>query len=189
MQKQVRVAIGEKVNVEIEALEEFQGDLKDLTVENYEKAKKSIQDLGFSFTPHVWKCKNKLYLIDGHQRVRTLKKMKEEGFKIPKIPIVIVQASGLKEAKKKVLAGTAQYGEMTNEGLYQFMSENDIGFDEVDDTFRFPELDMEKFEESFFTDPKEVSFTANGSREIGEGEFSTFQHQCPKCGFNFDEKK
>lgn len=33
---------------------------------------------------------------------------------------------------------------------------------------------------------KQVSFDA---KEYGEGDFSKFDHQCPKCGFEFDDAK
>jgi ParB-like chromosome segregation protein Spo0J len=29
----------------------------------------------------------------------------------------------------------------------------------------------------------------NGAKELDENEFSTFDHQCPKCGFEFDGEK
>jgi ParB-like chromosome segregation protein Spo0J len=50
---------------------------------------------------------------------------------------------------------------------------SEIGFDEAD--FK---IDKE--------DDKESNIT--GSKELNESEFSEFQHQCPKCGFEFNGK-
>lgn len=188
MKDTVKIAIGDKIMVDISELEDFQGELKELSVTNYEKAKASIMKHGFSFCPHIWKMKGKLYLLDGHQRWRTLNKMREEGFTVPKIPVIEVKANGFKEAKEKVLAAASQYGEITSEGLYQFLHESEIDPSTVEVTYNFPEIDMQKFQESYFTEPKHVEFQATGSKEIEEGEFSKFDHQCPKCGFNFNEK-
>lgn len=135
--------------VYIESLSPFQGNLKDLSKTNYEKLKKEILDLGFSEPVSVWKNNNNFFLLNGHQRVRTLAEMKKEGFEIPKIPVNWVEAKDIKEAKKKVLALTSQYGEMTGQGLYEFMNEASINFKEIENSFRFPEINFEQFEAGF----------------------------------------
>lgn len=184
--KQVRIAVGEMVWVDIDELHEFQGDLKELSIENYEKGKKSVLDLGFSFCPHAWESEGKLHLLDGHQRKRILKKMREEGYKIPKVPTIKVEARDYQEAKKKVLAGTSQYGEITNEGLYQFIHESEIDPASLQMSFRFPEIDLPKFNEAYFSEPEHVEFEARGSQEKDEGDFQKFDHTCPKCKFQFN---
>lgn len=180
MKDTVKIAIGEKIQVDINQLEDFQGELKELSSANYERAKASILKHGFSFCPHVWKAKGKLYLLDGHQRWRALTKMREEGFKVPKIPVIEVKANGFKDAKEKVLAAASQYGEITNEGLYQFLHESEIDHRTVEVTYNFPEIDMEKFNQAYFEEPKQVSFEASsGSTEIGEEEFDGLCMKCP----------
>lgn len=131
---------------DINALTEFQGNFKDLSKENYQKLKKEIIELGFSSPIHIWREN----ILDGHQRIRTLKKMRDEGFEIPLLPIVEVEAKDEKEAKKKVLSLTSQFGQITNQGLYEFLNESDIAFDEVKESFRFPEIDFDKFESEFY---------------------------------------
>jgi len=49
------------------------------------------------------------------------------------------------------------------------------------------------FDEFKFEDPEEnqenQTAVVNGSKEFSEDEFSDFDHKCPKCGFEFDDKK
>ena len=137
----------------ITGLVEFQGNLKTLSKENYEKLKKEITELGFSEPISVWKS-DQNYILNGHQRIRTLLMMMNEGFDIPDIPVSLIEADSIKEAKKKVLALTSQYGQMTNDGLYEFLINSDIRPEEIVDT-RFPEINMEEFLQEFFVDKQE----------------------------------
>lgn len=131
----------------------FQGNLKDLSDENYQKLKKEILELGFSEPVSVWLNDNKYHLLNGHQRHRVIKRMVEvEGYNCEPIPINIVEAKDVKEAKKKVLALTSQYGEITPDGLYEFMNESDISIEEITSSFRFPEIDLDLFNTDFFVD-------------------------------------
>lgn len=138
--------------LDIKDIEPFQGNLKDLSKENYEKLKKEIFELGFSEPISVWKNKEKIYCLNGHQRLRTLRMMQEEGVLVPKIPVNYIQSKDIKEAKKKVLALTSQYGNMTSEGLYEFMNDSGLTMEEISASFRFPEIDLAVFNSEFFTE-------------------------------------
>lgn len=130
----------------------MQGNLKELKEENYQKLKKQILDLGFSAPFFVWsyskgEVKNKLELLDGHQRYRTLARMREEGISIPlEVPIVDVDASDLDEAKRKILAISSNYGTMTTDGLKEFTDSMNIDFDDMVQSFEFDSIDFEDFE-------------------------------------------
>lgn len=140
----------------IDQLEPFQGNLKELSKENYEKLKKEILELGFSEPMSVWSHNGKFLLLNGHQRHRVLMQMKTEGFDVPKVPVNFVEAADVKEAKKKILALTSQYGEITKDGLYEFMNEADLAFPEIENSFRFPEIDFESFKDEFFQGPEKA---------------------------------
>ena len=85
------------------AFENFQGDLKRLEREQYEKLRKNILELGFSFPVHVWANDGQNYIIDGHQRLTALKLMLEnKGWQVPDLPVVYVNAKDRQEAKRKV---------------------------------------------------------------------------------------
>jgi hypothetical protein len=175
---EIRNDVKELVMMDIEELVPFQGNLKNLTKRNYEKLKKQIYSLGFSAPFFAWRdpSDKKLYLLDGHQRHRALKQMRvEESFSMPKLPVVIIAAEDKTQAKKKVLSLTSQYGNMTDEGLYEFMSESGLSIPDIED-FRFPEIGIDSFKKSFFEEPEETIVQPAGV------------HLCPNCGFNLDQK-
>jgi DNA modification methylase len=162
--KVIRIDVSSTETIDYLNLTHFQGNLKDLSDENYEKLKKEIIERGFSFVIHVWKDKGKNYILDGHQRVRTIKTMVEkEGWGCPELPVVEVKAKNIKEAKFKVLSGTSQYGEMTGQGLHEFIELAEIELNDVGDSFVFPEIDFDRFKLEFYSehntdgeyDPKE----------------------------------
>lgn len=172
--------------VSYENLHPLQGALKDLSSENYVKLKNEILNLGFSEPFSVWKNEKKIFLLNGHQRHRVIKKMVEdEGYSCPELPVSIVEASSLKEAQKKILALTSQYGQMTKQGLYEFMNDSGLSLDDVANSFRFPEINMADFTMEFFDDGPTVT-DKKGAKELGEDEFSEFEHTCPRSGFEFD---
>jgi DNA modification methylase len=150
VKRQIEISCTGADLVEIGKLENFQGNLKKLSKDNLAKLKKEILQNGFSEPISVWKNEDKFYILNGHQRVRTLLHMAED-HEIPKIPINYVDAKNIKEAKRKVLALTSQYGEMTNEGLFQFMNDSSIEWSEIKDSFRFPEIDFNHFEKEKFS--------------------------------------
>ena len=115
----------------IDQLLEFQGGLKRLTQKNREKLIGSICERGFIAPIFVWDDSGDYRLLDGHQRLKTLLWMRENGWDIPMIPVDIIEADSEQDAKKKLLAITSQYGEFDLDGFIEFTS--DI---EIDDTIR-----------------------------------------------------
>lgn len=138
-------------------LKPFQGKLKDLSKENYSKLRKQIERLGFSEPISIWEHEGNNYILNGHQRIRTLQIMAEDGVQIPAIPVVSIAAGNPGEAKRKVLALTSQYGEITGDGLLEFMTESGIEWPEVKENFRFPEIDFEQFENEYADKEPEIT--------------------------------
>lgn len=165
--KTVRIACEGAAVIDINELTEFQGTLKTLNGDAYNKLRMSIIELGFSFPIHAWKNSGKTFILDAHQRVATLKRMRDEdGYIIPLLPVVWIEAANKKEAAKKLLAATSQYGEVTYSGLDEFIKTFDIDVKKLDMTFQFPEINIPRFENTFYpdsdeTEAKEVAFTAN----------------------------
>jgi len=165
----IRVDVEEMRLLDLKDFAPFQGKLKELSKENYTKLRKQIETLGFSEPVSVWKNGTKTYILNGHQRLRTLQVMAGEGVDIPKIPAVYVRAKDKAEAKRKVLALTSQFGNMTTEGLFEFATEAGIAFQELADNFRFPEIDFKKYQEEFYDEKdKEVEGEVEFSEFIGE---------------------
>ena len=157
----------------------FQGGLKTLSEDNYEKLSKEITETGFGFALHVWESHDKLYLIDGHQRVNSLLRMRDDGYEIPEIPYCLVKAKTFDDAKRRVLQGVSQYGKIDKEGFRDFVSDLDFTFD---DKFDLPDI-------SFNLDSLEEDMVdVTGSKELDESDFSEFEHLCPKCGFEWGDK-
>lgn len=179
-----------KDRLHIDDLEPFQGELKTLSSSDYDRLKKQIIETGFAFPIYVWRNKGKNYIIGGHQRLRvlqTLAQNDEAHLPDDKVPVVYVQAEDFNAAKHRVLQDVAQYGTMQRQGLYEFMQESGIQIGAMMEDFRFPEIDLSGFNAEFFVDIE--GKIGEGSKELKEIEFSKFQHQCPKCGFEFDDKK
>ena len=98
----------------------------------------------------IWDDNGMFRLLDGHQRFATLVKLKSEGYEIPELPIVKIEARDLNHAKKKLLAVTSSYAKISNDGLKDFMEDMDLsvlegielgGFDDFD--FLLPNIDMD----------------------------------------------
>lgn len=165
--------------VELNELTEFQGKLKKLSEEAYQRLKQSIITLGFSFPIAAWKYRNKTMILDAHQRVAALKRMRQEGYMIPKLPIVLVEAKDPKEAARKVLAATSQYGEVQVDGLHSFMEEFKLSMPDLEDSFKFPEIDFDAFRHAFFDEPSPPIIIGESNQPIESEKVETVLRKNP----------
>jgi len=149
MEKRIRIECQGASTIAINDLIPFQGNLKSLSEKNYERLKNQILKDGFSEPVSVWINEGKNYILNGHQRIRTIQKMVSEGYSCEPIPVSIINADSIQHAKKKLLALASSYGKVEKEGLYEFISESDIDLTDLDDNFNFHELDMDKFIKEF----------------------------------------
>ena len=153
MTKEIKIECTGTENIDIDNLTELQGNLKDLSKENYERLKDSILKYGFSFPLFVWKSEGNNFIVDAHQRKKTLQKLKDEGYKIPPLPTVFINAKDKIEAKEKLLQLNSNYGKITQDGLYEFINEPDFEISqELLKDIDLPEFDMDKFNDSFIND-------------------------------------
>ena len=118
----------------IDAIIEFQGNLKKLTKASLKKLKTRILQEGFIAPIFIWEHEGDNYILDGHQRLQALLSLRKEGFDIPLIPVDYIQAEGIDDAKRKLLSITSQYGEFDLDELHSWLSNLD---EEIRDTFRF----------------------------------------------------
>lgn len=178
-EKRIEIKCSGTKNIRLETFKELQGNLKELSKANYEKLKASILKYGFSFPVFCYKQKETHWILDAHQRVKTLKLLQEEGYYIPDLPTVFIEAKDKREAKEKLLQLNSNYGKFTDEGLYEFMNEPNFEIDvnflkEID----LPDFDLEKFELGYLQEYK----PENKEKEINELEL---EHKCPKCGYEY----
>ena len=135
----------------LESIIEVQDDLKELSELNFERLKNEILESGFIAPFFIWVKDNNNYLLDGHQRKRTLEKMKEQGIKMPvEFPVYEIYAENHREACLRVLAYSSQYGLMTKQGLYRYAEQNDL-VDELE-RYNFDAFPLEEFKQEYYED-------------------------------------
>ena len=128
--KTISIKCDTKDTLNIAEMTELQGNLKARNDVDYDKIKLSIVKYGFSFPFFVWKS-DKNYILDGHGRFETLCRMQKDGYLIPDVPVVFVEAKDMKEAKQKLLRLNSQYGKMTKESVLEFAEDIELNFDEI----------------------------------------------------------
>lgn len=164
---------------------EYQGNLKELSKENYERLRNSIINHKFAEPITVWNDNGVIKCGNGHQRLRAIKNMVEkEGYTCPPIPVNWVYPKDENDFARIVLSLASQFGEVTNDGLYEYMNEHKIDMDYITENFRLPEIDLQKFIDSYINEqPKDY----DGSKELNSSDFETFNHICPRCKFEFND--
>lgn len=134
-------------------------DLKEKENRDISKLKNSIINDNFSFPFYLWKDHN--YIIDGNGRNLALQELEAEGYKIPELPIVEIEANTKQHAKKLVLLASSNYGKVTKESYDLFIEDidlelddielkiEDIGFssNDIDYSDKNKEIDVKSFEE------------------------------------------
>lgn len=173
----IRVTCKANSTIGLDEIHSFQGDLKILTDENFERLKNSILKYGISFPIFLWQDGKKARIIDGTQRDKVLKKMRDDGYKIPPLPIDWIEAANEKEAKEKILLATSQYGEMNSDSLMEFLNESGVDFDSASPLLNFPEIDLARFKDGWL-DPQPPGVF----KEI-DPDNMTIEHVCPRCGY------
>jgi DNA modification methylase len=121
----------------------LQGDLKTLSEENKAKLCKSILKHGYFVPAFVWRSGEDMWILDATQRYYALEELERQGYKIPPIPYILIEANDKKDAAEKLLQITSRYGEVDPET--SFLTDFDLNIDELD--IGIPELDLE-FEEA-----------------------------------------
>lgn len=142
-------------------IEPFQGELKDLKKDNYDKLLRSIQTQGFFVPVFVWQHDDHNYCLDGHGRLRVLNKEQvffdNTGYEIP---VYFIPGDDFKQAKNRLLLITSQFQTITQEGIDMFIAEAelpaDVVVDVAFDALQFPEplLEQETNTEPKSQEPK-----------------------------------
>lgn len=178
----VRVECDGCDTIDFRALTPLQGELKSLSVENYERLKRVILELGFSAPFHVWFSKDDVpYILDGTQRYRTLTKMAEEGFEVPPLPFVRIEAEDKRAAMRKLLALASQYGKVEGAGLYEFMNAAEIDINDLMLANSFPDLNLQHFAAEYFEGwQADFGGKVAGVEENLDGITSTIKIICPQ---------
>ena len=160
--------------VSIDELVVIQGNLKELSETNYTKLHDLIVTKGFDSPIQIWEAPDGTkQILDGTQRLRVLLKLREEGYTIPNIPVDIILADNLKDARERLLTKVSVYGDVTEEGLYEFTNfEGAVIEPDFAELLDIPGMDLDK-------DDIEVK---NTSGEPGPPQLV----QCPQCQTQFN---
>jgi len=123
--KEIRITCIGSDFVDIDDLIPLQGDLKELSEVNYQKYKNSILKHGFSEPVSVWlkESNDAHYILNGTQKVKTCRRMREEGFIVPLVPINLVDCKDENEAYEKILAFASQYGEISDKSFQDYCAD------------------------------------------------------------------
>lgn len=124
--------------------------LKELSENNFNKLKNSIDKKGFWFPFFVWFCKDEKqwYYTDGTQRHKVLNWMQNSGeYKLPeKFPCVEIDAKDKNEAAQSILIQSSSFGKITDESLYGYIYEFNIELPVMKDIMDLPNFNIDDFE-------------------------------------------
>lgn len=172
----------------ISYLTPLQGNLKTLSDEAYGKLKKSILKHGFQFPIFIWENFDDgiTYIIDGHMRYNVLMRMKEDGYTIPQLPVVIIEAKDIQDAKEKLVAAASQYGKFDEKGVAEFFSSFDVPPLDIAEIPWLSQPIIEDIQEF----PQQTTTVRSHERslDVDLNAFEKFEHQCPKCGHEWSVK-
>lgn len=167
--KTIKNSVLDCKTINFRLIESIQGDLKELTIKNYLKLRKNILEFGITSPIHVYKlvdARKPYAALDGTQRLRVFEKMESEGYKVPRVPIVEIDAPDLDAAKMILLSLASSYGTVTSQGLAEFIGDSKKMWDDLDKYFEFPK--MREFRDQALKD--------HADKRI---------KKCPKCAHEF----
>ena len=179
--KTIAIRCTAAVNLQLRELTPLQGELKELTGANFEKLKRSILKHGITFPFFIWQDNGTNFILDGTQRDRVLRKLAAEGYHIPALPCAIITAKDKREACEKILLISSQYGKMTNESLYEFISKNELEFLELEEMLDLPQIKLEEFKIGWLQEPDFEPASADEQGRLDKKNPVT----CPECGHEF----
>jgi hypothetical protein len=156
----------------LDAIEEFQGNLKSRSKDDIQKIIKSIKTYGFSFPFFIWNGDGHNRCMDGHGRIQALAEMRRQGENLPMFPVVYVDAKDEAEARQKLLRLNSQYGKMTVDSVLEFTGGMEMDWEDLS----LPDCGTLSIGANINIDLPDDGF------EIGK-ESDISDKLCPNCGF------
>lgn len=117
----------------------LQGDLKTLNKEEKRKLHNSIKKYGYFVPAFIWRSGEDMWILDATQRYYVLSEFEANGYSIPEIPYVTIEAKDRKEAAKKLLLITSRFGKINPET--SFFTDFDIELDFMEE-IEIPEFNL-----------------------------------------------
>lgn len=116
---------------ELDKLKDFQGKVKTIPRSKLDRLKQSITTHGFKAPFFVWEERGRLHLIDGHQRRKALIELRDEGWEMPELPFIRIEASSKADAAEKLMLISSQYGEINPGEVLRFAKDGEVDLAEV----------------------------------------------------------
>ncbi len=129
-----------------------QDNFKDIPDDAKHKLKASLVSNDFVQPFFVWQDPETsiIYCLDGRHRTIFLEELIVEGFDVPyQLPAVFLDCQDKKEAAKLVLTFSSIYAKVTQIGLNDFLTLNDLKWSEVKETIDLPDFSSDRFEQKF----------------------------------------
>jgi hypothetical protein len=170
----IQVTCQGAAEIALSQLSEFQGEIKTISETALDQLKARIIKHGINAPVFVWVSGSKRkrnYVLDGHQRMKALRALEEEGWQVPAVPVAYIHAKSRKDAVDKLLAITSQYGQFDIDVLYDFTESVGIDLSQLD--IRLVDGEIPLLPPDFVVDEDRV-------REYQEPEKQ--QRKCPHCG-------
>lgn len=155
--KEVSIRCEGARSVSINDLHPFQDDIKTLQPATLRKLENVIIEQGFSEPIAVWANSpdEKLWILNGHQRLTALQSLGSKGWFIPPIPVAMVQADDEQEARRKVLTLASQFGDFNADNLAQFIAKAELDHDWIRGNAKLVAGDFKFNEVRIAADPPE----------------------------------
>lgn len=98
----------------------------------------------------VWEHDGKLFCLDGKHRYLDLLHVIELGHIVPEeLPATFVHCENIKEAAELVLVYSSAYARITQQGLFDFVSNFDLDLSSMKEVINIQDFSMERFEQKF----------------------------------------
>lgn len=126
-------------------------NFKELTGEAKHKLKASIVSNNFMQPFYVWEDDaGTRWCLDGKHRSILLEELINEGAKVPyELPVTFIQCANKQQASRLVLLFSSQYARITQEGLHDFITLNDLDFADLREQIDIPDFSELRYEQKF----------------------------------------
>lgn len=144
--KEIKDRVLRTEKIDWRSLKPFQPEnLKTMTAESFEKLKKNIIKRNFLSTFDVWKDGDDYWILDGHHRKYALEALASDGYSIPKtLSCDVIDCKDKAEATDLLLSYASSHARLDPEGVHEFISINDLDWDDLKATLDLPGIDFDR---------------------------------------------